>query len=261
MIKISEFPVTHSEDAISLNLLSYNMQVAIGSHRVHHMISHGWRYVMPHGQSVSNLERIARILSNYDIVALNEADAGSLRTRFINQAHYLREKAGYEYCDQMITRDIGRFAQHSNSLLSRVPPKAVYRHRLPSLRDGRGVLEAHFQIRGHQVVILITHLSLRRKARMAQIEYIADIVNRYRSVIVMGDMNCTIDSPEMGRLFARTGLSGPEHTPATFPSWNPVRAIDHILVSRDMTVTDISTLTEPLSDHLALRATIKICCS
>jgi endonuclease/exonuclease/phosphatase family metal-dependent hydrolase len=241
-----------------LNLLCYNMQVAIGSSRFHHMLSHGWRYVMPHGQSISNLERIAKMVTDYDIVALNEADAGSHRTRYINQASYLKDKAGYDYCDQMITRDIGKFAQHSNSLLSRHQPHAVYRHRLPSMRDGRGILEAHFTLADKDVVVLITHLGLRRKARLSQMEYIADVIKQHSTVILMGDLNCTCDSPEMELLKRRTHLYGPEHSPATFPSWNPIRALDHILVSNNVILKEISTIHEPLSDHLALQSVVEL---
>ena len=149
----------------ALKLLTYNIQVGIGSSRFHHMLSHGWRYVMPHGQSLNNLQRIAEIISGQDIVGLNEADAGSFRTRYLNQADFLAKKAGYPFWEQMITRDLGHVAQHTNSVLCRSAPARVERHRLPSLMDGRGVLEVHCEYAGRPLMVLIAHLGLGRAGR------------------------------------------------------------------------------------------------
>lgn len=240
-----------------LFLTSYNIQVAIGSHRFHHLFSHGWRYLMPHGQSMRNLERIAKLVSSSDIVALNEADAGSIRTRYINQAEYVCELAGYPYYDQMVTRNLGAVAQHSNSVLSRFKAVRVIRHRLPQPNDGRGVLEVHYEVYGRELVVLVTHLSLSKRVRTVQVGYLADIINQYPSVVLMGDMNCTLMSPEMQLLFRLTCLRGPEYSPATFPSWKPMRAIDHILVSDTLNLSDVTAIHEPLSDHLAIHAKVR----
>lgn len=246
---VQEFP-------LSFRLISYNIQVGIGSNRLHHLVSHGWRYVMPHGQTVPNLERIADIVSGYDIVALNEVDAGSLRTRFVNQAEFLGNRAGYNYWNQMVTRDLGPFAQHTNAMLSRFRPRRIVRHRLPGPGEGRGLLEIHFDNAGSRLVLLLTHLSLSRRARLVQMRYIAEIANQYDNVVVTGDLNCTHHSPEMELLFRLTALQGARHVPATFPSWRPVRALDHILVSRNIQLTELAVVPEPLSDHLAVHAVV-----
>ncbi len=240
----------------TLRLICYNMQVAIGSRRAHHMLSHGWRYLFPHGQSQSNLRHIAALVAGADFVGLNEADAGSARTRYLNQAEYIATLSGYDSCEQMITRNLGKIAQHSNSLLSRHVAINVVRHRLPKPNDGRGVLEAHYIIGGRRLVLLLTHLSLSRGVREAQLAYLADIVNQYESVILMGDMNCSLQSPEMARLFDCSSMYGIGHAVATFPSWKPRRALDHILVSKNMKLLDYQSLQEPLSDHLAVAATV-----
>jgi len=49
--------------------------------------------------------------------------------------------------------------------------------------------------------------------------------------VVMGDFNCEPDSPEI-RLLTRTArLGDPAGNLHTWPSWQPSRMIDHILVS------------------------------
>lgn len=241
---------------MTLSVLSYNIQVAIGSSRMHHMLSHGLRYLMPHGQSQSNLERIADAIGGCDIVALNEADAGSMRTRYLNQTEYLAERACYPHWAQMITRDLGRLAQHTNSVLSRFDHVYMTQHRLPSLQEGRGVLETHYRIGGRDIVVLVTHLGLSRRSRLVQMSYLAELVNQHAHVILMGDLNCQHRSVEMSHLLSRTRLNAAEFHPPTFPSWKPRRAIDHILVTDTLCLEEIRTLTEPLSDHLALCARI-----
>ena len=57
-----------------IRVLSYNIQVAIGTSRAHHYLTRSWRHVLPHTGLYENMDRIATILSDYDIVALQEAD-------------------------------------------------------------------------------------------------------------------------------------------------------------------------------------------
>lgn len=245
-----------AQDVTDFKVVSYNMQVAIGSHRLHHMLSHGLRYLLPHGQSLLNLQRIGELVSDVDIVGLNEADAGSLRTGYLNQAVYIAELNGYASCEQMITRDLGRVAQHSNSLLSRYMVSRVLRHRLPKPNDGRGVLEVHYAIDGRPLVVLVTHLSLTQRVRALQLAYLAEVVGHFESVILMGDMNCSLQSVEMQQLLAVTSLhASPRHL-ATFPSWRPRRAIDHILLSDNLSFVNYSVKNDRLSDHLAVCAEV-----
>lgn len=240
----------------ALKLLTYNIQVGIGSSRFHHMLSHGWRYVMPHGQSLNNLQRIAEIISGQDIVGLNEADAGSFRTRYLNQADFLAKKAGYPFWEQMITRDLGHVAQHTNSVLCRSAPARVERHRLPSLMDGRGVLEVHCEYAGRPLMVLIAHLGLGRAGRMAQMRYLAELVRSAPNVVLMGDLNCSVRSPEVCWLLKNTPLHAPPRALPTFPSWRPVLDLDHILISDTLAFQNLATVPEPLSDHLTLQAAV-----
>lgn len=241
-------------DQSVIRLITYNMQVAIGSHRLHHLLSHGLRYLLPHAGSLKNLDRIAEQVLEADFVALNEADAGSFRTKNINQALYIARKDGYLGCEQMITRDLGYLAQHSNSLLSRDLATKVVRHRLPRPNDGRGVLEVHFLLAGRPLVVFVTHLSLSRRIREVQFAYLATVVTQYQDVVLMGDLNCTLDSPELREFMGMSNLLATDCAVATFPSWRPARAIDHILISSRLSFQTYHVLSEPLADHLALYA-------
>lgn len=242
----------------TLRLLTYNIQVAIGSRRYHHYVSHGWKYVMPHGQTLRNLDRIAEVLAPFDLVGLQEADGGSFRTGFIDQSRYLATRAQFETCLSMVTRDFGRLAQHTNSLLARHPVQAVYEHRLPGGMDGRGVLEARCQLEGQPLTIFVTHLALRQRTRMRQARYLARLIRFAGPSVVMGDFNARPDSRELAYLADRAGLCLPPHpSHGTLPSWRPRAAVDHILATPDLTLEEYAPLPELLSDHLPVQARVR----
>jgi endonuclease/exonuclease/phosphatase family metal-dependent hydrolase len=234
-----------------IRLLSYNIQVGIASTRYHHYFTESWKHVLPHAQIYQNLERIAHAISGFDIVALQEVDAGSLRTSFINQTEFLAKKGGFPFWYEQTNRRFGKIARHSNGLLSHFRPTEVDDHKLPGLR-GRGVMVARYGARENPLVLLVMHMALGSKARQRQFEYVADIVNQYEHVIVMGDLNCQPESPEMRYLLNATDLCEPCHGLKTFPSWRPARTIDHILTSPSLYVHDVHVLQHLLSDHLPL---------
>ena len=121
-----------------LNLLSYNIQVATGANRFRHYLTRSWRHILPHPDSFSNLDAIAKTITPYDIVALQEADAGSIRSAHTNQTEYIAKQADFPYWWHQSNRQIGRFAHHSNGMLSRLKPLDVRQHKLPGRIPGRG---------------------------------------------------------------------------------------------------------------------------
>ena len=102
------------------------------------------------------------------------------------------------------------------------------------------------------LVVLIVHLALSRRGRLSQLDYLGDLINDYRHVVLMGDMNCRSDSEEMELLVNKTLMSEPLHGLHTFPSWRPKRNIDHILVTPTVEVGRAEVLNYPLSDHLPI---------
>ncbi|MCK9530273.1 MAG: endonuclease/exonuclease/phosphatase family protein [Gammaproteobacteria bacterium] len=237
-----------------LRLLSYNIQVGIDSVRPHHYVTKSWRHLLPHDQRFRNLDRIAQVLSGYDIVALQEVDAGSHRTGNINLTEYLAQQSEFAFWHHQLNRDLVGIARHANGLLSRLRPVEVTEYKLPGFIPGRGALLARY---GELVVVLI-HLALGQRTRLQQLEYIAEVVAEYEHVVLMGDMNCEPGSLEMQLLFRRTGLREPVEGMCTFPSWRPARNIDHILVSPTLEIAQCQVLNHALSDHLPIAVEIAI---
>ena len=241
-----------------LRLLSYNVQVGICTRRPHHYVTHSWKHVLPHNQRLNNLDKVAGLLGGYDLVGLQEVDAGSMRSNYINLVEYLSLKSGFPYWYHQVNRNLGRFAQHSNGLLSRYHPTEVKDINLPALIPGRNAILARFGSQDNSLAVIIMHLSLSPRARNKQLAYISDIVNQHDHAIIMGDMNCKLQSKEMRLLFSNTDLRETSEETYTFPSWRPQHHIDHILVTSQLQVKSIKALNHAYSDHLPIAMELKL---
>ncbi len=251
-------PFEAASPGTRLRLLSYNIQVGIAAKRYRDYVTDSWKHVLPHAQIYDNLGRIARAISDFDIVALQEVDGGSLRSSFINQTEYLATRAGFPFWHHQTNRNLGKIAAHSNGLLSRYRPTQIHEHKLPGLLPGRGVMVVRYGHQDNPLVLLIMHMALGKRARQRQFEYVTRIVNQYQHVIVMGDLNCQPDSNEMQFLISATDLCEPCHGLKTFPSWRPARTLDHILTSSSLQVHDVHVMQHLLSDHLPIAMEITL---
>ena len=233
-----------------LRLLSYNIQSGIDTKRYRHYLTQSWKQVLPHRERLINLNRIATVIHDYDVVGLQEVDSGSLRSGFIDQTEYLAHQAGFPHWYKQVNRSLGKFAQHSNGLLSRLRPTEIAEYKLPGL-PGRGVIVCNFGgVEGLNVCIM--HLALGRRARLRQVAFIRELVKDLRHVVVMGDLNFGCDSQEMRLLTKGDCVQLPACQMNTFPSWRPMRNIDHILVSGGLEVENAKVVEYPLSDHLPI---------
>jgi len=241
---------------MNLRLASFNIQAGIGTRRMRHMLTYSFRYVLPHRQAIANLDRIADELQGFDWVGLQEADCGSFRSNQIQQAQYIAFRADIPYCLTQITRDIGSIASIGLGLLSRFPCIHIEKHRLPGSRHGRGLLETVFHIGGKDLAVFVTHLSLKQSSRVRQLHHIAKCMQGHQHAILMGDLNCEPDSSEFLTFVDEAGLNTPPASPATFPSWQPQRRIDHILTRGDARIISLQTIAFVGSDHLPVVAEI-----
>ncbi|HOB60802.1 MAG TPA: endonuclease/exonuclease/phosphatase family protein [Candidatus Competibacteraceae bacterium] len=248
----------NSRQPSRLRLLSYNIQSGLSTRKYSQYLTRSWKHLVPVPSRMSNLDGIAQVLADYDVVGLQEIDVGSLRSGFINQAKYLADYAGFQHMFDQANRKIGMISQHGNALLSQVRPSAVTEHKLPGLIPGRGVLEVRFEAGGETLTVLILHLALGRRGRLRQIEFLAELVSDYRHVIMMGDLNCRSDSPEMAVLLDTARLCEPAPGLFTFPSWQPDRQLDHILVSPSIVVEQVEVLDCTFSDHLPIAMDVRL---
>ncbi len=231
-----------------IRLLSFNIQVGISTSAYRHYVTRSWKHLIPHQERYRNLEKIGFLLGDYDIVALQEADGGSLRSGNINQVQQLAQLGNFPYWYQQRNRNLGPFAQHSNGLLTRMQPQKLEDHPLPG-PAGRGAILAQIGDDDNAIAVVSMHLALGTRARTRQLDYIREIVSDYKHIILMGDMNTHAEKLLINSPLSSLNLRAPQVC-ATFPSWNPQRCLDHILISSELEIANMSVLPVPISDHL-----------
>lgn len=245
----------HKLDPNHLSLLSYNIQVGIHTRRYQDYLFKSWQHVWPCRSRMENLDKISELVRHFDLVALQEVDGGSFRTGFINQVEYLATRSGQPYWFQQLNRNLGRLAQHSNGVISRFEPHSIDTHALPGVR-GRGAIAFQFGD-VEPLLVVMMHLALSKRAQDQQLRFIRNLIRQYPHVILMGDMNThsmrlLYDSP------LRDCHLKSAHARATFPSWQPQRCLDHILVSKHLQIVQMGVLDFTLSDHLPVALEIKL---
>jgi endonuclease/exonuclease/phosphatase family metal-dependent hydrolase len=244
-------------DSNRLRLLSYNIQAGAVTRRYHEYVTHSWKTLLPHREQRQNLDQIASLLKGFDLVGLQEVDAGSLRSGFIDQTEYLAQQSGFPYWFKQVNRRLGKIAQHSNGVLSRVLPSMIIEHKLPGL-PGRGAILMEFQTNDKPLGVCIMHLALGRRARLRQLSFISELVLHYSHLVIMGDFNCECGSREFRLLLDKTDLRQPPCDMMTFPSWRPNRKLDHILASSSLRLGKAEVLNYAHSDHLPISVELEL---
>jgi endonuclease/exonuclease/phosphatase family metal-dependent hydrolase len=233
-----------------LRILSCNIQAGSSTRAYREYITRSWSHVLPAGKR-ANLDALAELFSPFDLVGLQEADPGSMRSGFDNQSDYLAERGRFPYVSHQANRRISRIAGSGNALLSRLEPTELLDYALPGPVPGRGVLVSRFGKGRDSWVMAVTHLSLGPKSRFIQVGFLAELLAQERRVVLMGDFNCPHDSREMNYLYRHTHLQPPERPVHTFPSWAPDRALDHVLTA-GFDIHSYDAVQAAGSDHMAV---------
>jgi endonuclease/exonuclease/phosphatase family metal-dependent hydrolase len=238
-----------------LRLLSYNIQSGMETTQHRDYITKSWQHFLPHPVKKQNLDRIASLIRDYDVVGLQEIDAGSLRSAFVDQTAYLAHKADFAYWHKQVNRDIGHLGQYGNGFLSKVQPHSVHSYRLPGL-PGRGAMVINYGKGAQKLSIVLAHLALGQRGRLRQMDFLRELLAESNYNIVMGDLNCDSGSKPLEQFLEKTGLVETLRGIPTYPSWQPVKKIDHILVTDGLVTENPAVEDFPLSDHLPVRVDV-----
>lgn len=224
---------------------------------------------------LKGLDAVARVLAavDADLVALQEVDVGVGRSRGVDQTDALGRALGMHGVHGPAFPLEG--GHYGVALLSRFPIEAREVIPLPSptpvvLPDGveprialdarvalpAGVLSGRATGGGaaDPLHVVVTHLGLDPDERLRQAEALVGHLAFRPRTLLAGDFNegpggaafglllsTLIDCPGEAGLAPRT----------TFPSWEPVIAIDHVLRSRDLpAATAARRIPGDASDHL-----------
>jgi endonuclease/exonuclease/phosphatase family metal-dependent hydrolase len=152
-----------------LRLLSCNILAGGSVQRYREYVTRSISAVLPGRSKMDNLDRLAEVLPQFDVIGLQEADAGSLRSGFLNQTRYLAETSGMPYWSHQPNRPMARLAHSANGLISRMEPHAVLDYPLPSRIPGRGALLAQFGEGPDALAVMIADVAGSAGARAEQL--------------------------------------------------------------------------------------------
>ena len=247
----------------SVRFLTFNIQSGISTTRYSQYVTRYWKHVLPHEARAKNLQLIGDLVQDYDMVALQEIDGGSLRSGFINQVEYLAQRAAFPYWYNQCNRDLGRFAQMGNGVLSRIAPSALEDHKLPGAIPGRGALVMRIPFpggeAGEELMVVLLHLSLGGRSQDRQLEYVGELIDGEKNVVVLGDLNSSLAALMNSSPLAGCGLRSSPSACPTYPSWKPSQILDHALVSKALMLKEYEVLDCGLSDHRPLAVTVARC--
>ena len=219
-------------------------------------------YNIRHGKGLDgriSLGRTAGVITaaSADLVALQEVDGYSLRSRFRNQAVVLGRSLGMKPSFGT-TIKIAGLPVYGNAILSRLPVRRVSRWILPGKGERRGLIGITADVEGAEISFLTTHLGLSVEARREQVGKIIEVLRAGRQPFILtGDFNCTPEADELAPLFALCRDAAAGLVQPTYPADSPRERIDYILVSSHWTVREVKEIKSKASDHLPVLAVLE----
>ncbi|PSK98221.1 endonuclease/exonuclease/phosphatase family metal-dependent hydrolase [Haloactinopolyspora alba] len=218
-----------------------------------------------------DLQRIADVVKSEgaDVVGLQEVDRHwSERSDFVDQAAWLaRELNMHVVYGANLDRDPREPGaprrQYGTAILSERPIRDWDNTFLPQYEgsEQRGLLRAHINVRGIWIQVYNTHLQHDDAAeRLDQVAAVEELIGEPdESVILLGDLNATPRSPEIGELMDGLVDSWEEAgvgDGSTYPGDDPRTRIDYVLTSGDVVTRTAAVVATDASDHRPVSADV-----
>jgi len=235
--------------------MTWNIQAGIGTARYRDYLLHAHRQLVHTRSKTVALQNIAAEIAPYDVVCLQEVDLGGRRAGYHSQVEAIALRSGHSHVAVQHNRTIPGISRHGNAILSHWPLVHVRDLKLPGRMAGRGCLVA--DIEGPAPLrVACLHLSLGARDQVVQLAAVADALREAPAWVAMGDFNCGARSAPLEAFCEMSGGKLPLSAPKTFPSWRPRRDYDHIVSSRQLSLTHYRTERATFSDHLPLSASV-----
>mgnify|MGYP002623942932 CR=1 FL=1 len=222
-------------------------------------------------------ERIARVIARErpDVICLQELDHARTRSGGVQQAHVIARRLRAEAHFHAVAEiDDGHFG---NAVLATVPLRTMTSGPLPSVSrakamfqlEDRGAIWVELDIEGFHIQVINTHLSLLGRERRLQAQALLSQVwlghpECKGPTVLTGDFNASPTSATLKRLEGRLRNVVGRSRNRELRTWSgrlPLRRIDHVLVSPDITVHSVyvprTRLSRLASDHLPVVADLE----
>ncbi len=220
----------------------------------------------------------ARVLeeADADLVALQESDTARFTSANLDLVGYLASTLGYSYYYGPPTRE----QSFGIALLSRYDILEASYELLTSTEDKRSLLEARIDVGGETVWVFVTHLAQGAQDRQVQAqEVLLRMSQAGGQHILAGDFNscpsglCEGDSGPADNVYemlttsyddvwTEAGFAAEDSAGFTYSASNPLRRIDYIFVSDEVSVLAVERIRTAeaveASDHLPVSATIQV---
>lgn len=232
-------------------------QIRIMSYNIHHGKD---------AEGVPTLDSIAAYIAGarVDLVGLQEVDSICHRSEQVDQVAKLGKRSDM---DHFFTRHFAfQGGAYGQGLLSSLPVRNLRNFRLPvfPLEQGTEVsmllADVHPQA-DMELTVGVVHLDYRSpQSRLHQVDILLDSLSGIRNLILLGDFNAYPDAPEMKKLLVHFDRYTTEPELPSFPTSNPDRRIDFVLVKKgsDIRIVDEYIPEVPFSDHLPVITTLEI---
>jgi endonuclease/exonuclease/phosphatase family metal-dependent hydrolase len=208
-----------------------------------------------------DIDEIANVIESNrpDIVALQEVSRGWVVNGRLDMLEWLSYRLHMPYV-------FGPTADPywGNAILSRYPIVAYSRENLPppELVIRRGFTVALIDLGNDQQIKVIAtqfdNVEWGTEIHQQQAQTIIDFWGGLGDTILLGDFSAQAPSQAVGKLYQANLKDSTMGWKAanTYPSNNPKERIDYILISPDLSASDVGVLSSTASDHLPVVAGI-----
>lgn len=245
--------------AVPLRVATYNIHAGAGQ------------------DGVFDLDRTAEAIRDLaaDVIGLQEVDVHwGARSDFVDEARALADRLDMRvffapiYDLDPVTAD-GERRQYGVAVLSRYPVLEAENHEITRLSTqtsdpvpapAPGFAEVTVNVRGALVHVYSTHLDYRAdpSIRAAQVADMLEVLAADRGPkILVGDFNAEATAAELAPLWQHLRDAAPGGG-GTYPAADPVKRIDLVTVSPDITVTGAREVATDASDHRPVVADLRL---
>jgi endonuclease/exonuclease/phosphatase family metal-dependent hydrolase len=195
--------------------------------------------------------------SGAEVVALQEVERFSVRTRFQDQIGYIADKLSMGYVFGKSLNILN--GEYGNAILSIYPIEEYEVKELPCEGEQRTLLKARLNVNGGRLSLYNTHLGLKQSERELQLEEIMEYVSADKDFILAGDFNTTVD-----KLFAiseeyyDSAVRAGDSNSITFEGEGLNERIDYIFTSKSFETIEYEVTVSQASDHYPVVSVVEL---
>lgn len=164
--------------------------------------------------------------------------------------------------EHMTGLNIAKFAKERKIFGSEKGGNAIYTSldkiskgslNLPYFLESRNIVFSKIKYDSSKILVMNTHLSAHNINKLERVRQVRKLVKLVKSsktpIILMGDFNCEPNSFEFKYLVKHSGLNPAINHNETFPTYNPSKIFDNILVSKEFEIYNSGIIRTKHSDH------------